>query len=214
MEFIEKASINDVFKEFIRSGNYENVIFRIMNDSKIMFPGTYIHNDKQSNGECDFYDRETNEKYDAKLPFTSEQGRLIGSRNGNLSKFLESMAEEGDEFYDIVIDGKHDKDIHNLFLYKVMNEKILKDKEDENLIFLFPYPIISDYGSDSMMQFVGNILTYIFETLRKDNDLKTRKIFVIYPCYSGEVGIICSSTDYPEYLVDNYLEPYFHYTVE
>lgn len=72
MEFIEKASINDVFKEFIRSGNYENVIFRIMNDSKIMFPGTYIHNDKQSNGECDFYDRETNEKYDAKLPFTSE----------------------------------------------------------------------------------------------------------------------------------------------
>jgi hypothetical protein len=38
-----------------------------MNASKVILPGQYLHQDNQANGECDFVDVVTGEKFDAKI---------------------------------------------------------------------------------------------------------------------------------------------------
>ena len=57
-----------------------------MNESKTVFPGVYEQHQKQSKGECDFYDVNTLEKYEAKLPFDKKEGKLICSNNSNLKE--------------------------------------------------------------------------------------------------------------------------------
>lgn len=83
MELKKLAVISDEFKEFIQSGNYEVSILKIMNQSRIVFPNSYISNENQSNSECDFVDTITAEKYEAKLPFDKIKGALICSNKGN-----------------------------------------------------------------------------------------------------------------------------------
>ena len=48
MELKKLAVISDGFKEFIQSGNYEVSILKLMNQSRIIFPNTYIRNEIQS----------------------------------------------------------------------------------------------------------------------------------------------------------------------
>lgn len=97
------ATISNGFKKCIQSGNYEKIVLNIMNSSTKIFPNNYIHINEQSNGECDFVDTSTLEKYDAKLPINKQQGKLIGSNNNNFEKWLISMQEETGEFAQYII---------------------------------------------------------------------------------------------------------------
>ena len=55
---------------------YEAAVLKIMNDSQNVFPNIYEHVNIQSNGECDFFDKTTGVKFDAKLPFDEKQIKL------------------------------------------------------------------------------------------------------------------------------------------
>ena len=61
------STIHNDIKDLIKSGNYERIILDLMNASKIILPGQYIHLDNQANGEPDFIDVVTGEKFDAKV---------------------------------------------------------------------------------------------------------------------------------------------------
>ena len=94
----EKLFIKNSFKGIIQSGNYEKVILNLMNKSEIIFPNQYIHVESQSKGECDYIDTSTNEKYDAKLPFSNKQGKLIGSRESDYEEWYNLISNIRGEF--------------------------------------------------------------------------------------------------------------------
>ncbi|MGN1343348.1 MAG: hypothetical protein ACI4U3_02130 [Traorella sp.] len=158
IEINEKIIIHDEIKQIIQSSNYEKIIFQLISESKIVFPNEYKHIQSQSKGECNFIDLCTGEKFDAKLPFTTDQGRLVGSRNSNYLKWIQFLQEETEEFSDCNTNGKEIKDLK---LYKVLEKQIIRDKIDENLIF-FPYHIVMDFSIPSLIHFAGDILTHIY----------------------------------------------------
>ena len=103
MELRQKAVLSEKLKSFIQSGNYESYVLELMNQSKIVFPGRYERNSIQSAGESDFFDVETHEKYEAKLPFDKKEGELICRRDSSLKEWLEFMMDEEAEFGDSII---------------------------------------------------------------------------------------------------------------
>ena len=98
MELRQKAVLSEKLKSFIQSGNYESYVLELMNQSKIVFPGRYERNSIQSAGESVFFDVETHEKYEAKLPFDKKEGELICRRDSSLKEWLEFMMDEEAEF--------------------------------------------------------------------------------------------------------------------
>lgn len=208
----EKASVSDDFKTIIQSGNYEKIILSIMNDSKIVFPNQYIDVSSQSNGECDFVDISNNKKFDAKLPITTKQGRLIASRNSDLLEFFINVRRNLEEFADC-IEKRDTYNIENITLYQVLKKRIQSDKVDENLIFLFPYPVVLDLGPTAMTRFCGEILTSIFNRLIKDNIIGEREIYVIYPCIDHQIVLRCLNNGKREYLKDVYLSEFIKFDI-
>ncbi len=71
---------NNIIRLFQRH-RYEKYLLEIINASTHVFPGNYETQVKQSNGECDSYEINSKEKYDAKLPFLPEQVKLLTSGN-------------------------------------------------------------------------------------------------------------------------------------
>ena len=86
MKLQQKAVLSDDLKVFIQSGNYEPYILDLMNQSRIIFPSKYERNEVQSEGQCDFFDTETLEKYEAKLPFYKKEGELICRKDSTLKE--------------------------------------------------------------------------------------------------------------------------------
>ena len=127
------VTFDDSFKKIIQGGNYEKVILSILNQSKKLLPNNFKHNDTQFNGECDFVDLTNNDKYDAKLLFTKKQGELIGSKNSDYEKWIQSMREMELEFGDF-IEKRGKIPIETLKVYKVMEKRLMSVKEDENII--------------------------------------------------------------------------------
>ena len=109
MEVRKVATLSDDLKGFIQSDNYEPYIVELINRSKVIFLGQYKQNKKQSQKQYNFYDVETGEKYEAKLPFHMKEGELIFSNHGSLKACLKFMMDEEAEFGEKIIleRGKH-----------------------------------------------------------------------------------------------------------
>ena len=205
------ATISENFKLLIKKDNYEKLIFTLLNASTKLFPNQYEHINSQSHGECDFVDLKTNEKYDAKLPITTQQGYWIGSNNHCFEKWLESMINECSEFTIKKIKQRElQNNIEDIELYKIMKQKIENDKDDENIIFFFPFPIVYETPNGIYGQFCSDILSNIFDGLKENDIVKDRKIYVIYPCLDNRISIRCLNTGVREWfsskLLDNYIK--------
>ena len=120
MEINSVATLSDDLRKFIQSGNYEPYILDLMNRSSVIFPGQYERNTDQSDNQSDFYDVQTLEKYEAKLPFDKKEGKLICSNQGSFKEWLKFMMDEEAEFGEKMIleRGKHS--IDTLRLYKTL----------------------------------------------------------------------------------------------
>ena len=114
--FYETVRINDEFKNIIKSGNYEELILKLMNKSTKLFPNNYERVISQSHGECDFIDLKTFEKYDAKLLLNKKQGNWLGSKNSNFEKWIQSMIDEIADYSEIIKDRKWDEEIEKIVL--------------------------------------------------------------------------------------------------
>ena len=197
--FREDVVIYEEFKKILQSGIYEQYILELMNSSKYLFPNSYKHISSQSKGECDFVDEKTSRKYDAKLALSQEQCRLICSRQGDLEKWIMSLWKELEEFYHEVMVKGVEKDISGLTLYKIMYEEIARDKTDENIIFFIPFTIIKESSSMVFQRFGYDILTAIYDEIKKTGVLLERKIYVLYFGIENEVVFRCLNNNKREY---------------
>lgn len=204
------ARISDNFKTLIKSGNYEKIILNLMNSSKKLFPNTYKHIMNQSHGECDFIDILTSKKFDAKLPFSKKEGKLIGSNNSDFSKWIELMINETNEFGKY-IEKRGQYNIENLTLYKTLKNRLENVSLDEDVIFFFPYPIVLDGSEMIFAQFAGDILSSIYNTLKNNDLIKNRTLYAIYPCLDNEIAIRCLNTNIREYFKNSELKDYIDY---
>ena len=172
------------------------------------FPSTYKSVYPQSNGECDFVDAEDGTKFDAKLLLTAEQGKLLGSRNKNILDFFKSFNNETSELY--MLFKNNNGNFKKAILYQMFVSKIDNNKIDENYIFFSPFSLGSDPGPDSLVSpFCGDILSIIFKELRKNNCIKGRKIYVIYPSLLGDLIVLrCLNSDEKEYVSAECLNRY------
>lgn len=209
------ATISDKLKTFIQSGNYEAYILRLMNESKTVFPGVYEQHQKQSKGECDFYDVNTLEKYEAKLPFDKKEGKLICSNNSNLKEWISFMMREEEEFGDKIITHRGQYTIESLQLYKTLEKRLNTVMLDEHAIFFFPYPITFDMepiGDEApLYQMVSDILSALFRGLKRNGVVGKRKVYAIYPTMDEKIALRCMNTDLREYITFKELDEIFCY---
>lgn len=213
MEFIYKLADNIL--ELLQSGKYERYVCDLMNLSKEVFPCTYHRVEVQSNGESDFADT-CGRKYDAKLPFTTEQMKLLTSGKGHgplVSEWIQKLQEEMAE-YDLPSLRNESLDVTETKLYKIMKERIEKDKADENIIFFFPFPLALSVRGSFALQGACDLFGLIYEKLEGEDkiDLLGRSIYLIYPsneenCFEiRNLGV--NSREWVEY---DELEKYFTY---
>lgn len=206
------ATISDNFKLLIKKGNYEKLIFELLKKSTRLFPNQYEHIATQSHGECDFIDLKTGEKYDAKLPITTKQGKWIGSNNSCFKNWIESMINECSEYTKKTI---KQRDLQNnpedLELYKILKNKIERDKADENIIFFFPYPVVKETSENIHGQFALDILSSIFDDLEKNGIVNGRKIYAIYPTIDNKICIRLLNTWVREWFPSDDLNYYIKY---
>ena len=209
------ATISDDLKTLIQGGNYEKYILSLMNESKIIFPGTYVQNKDQSHNQCDFYDVETLEKFEAKLPFDKKEGELICSNNSNLKEWISFMMAEEEEFGDKIITHRGQYTIDCLQLYKTIEKRLKSVQQDENAIIFFPYPITFDFepvGDEvAIHQLVSDILSSIFRELKRNGVVGDKKVYTIYPTIDEKFALRCLNDDRREYLVYDEMNKFFLY---
>ena len=209
------ATISDELKTFIQNGNYEKYVLGLMNESKIIFPGTYAQNEDQSQSQCDFYDVDTKEKFEAKLPFDKKEGKLICSNNANLKEWISFMMTEEEEFGDKIITHRGQYTVDCLKLYKTIEKRLKTVQQDENAIIFFPYPITFDFepiGDEvAIHQLVSDILSSIFRELKRNSIIGNRKVYAIYPTIDEKFALRCLNNDRREYLVCEELNEIFLY---
>ena len=205
----QEISINNTFRKVIQSGNYEKIIFELMNKSKVVFPGKFQKKEEQPDGECDFVNSENKKKYEAKLFLGKDEGKLISSNNYDYEKWLNISFERIYEYSEYIY-SRGTKDIKQLQLYKIFDYLLPKIKEDENIILLFLYPITLDIEG-SILPFCSDVLTDIYQTLKTEYSFSNRDFYVIYPTVNGEVVLRDLKNDKREYFIDNQLSEFIRY---
>ena len=211
--FLIKSSINIQFRDLLKCSKYEALVGELMNKSKIVFPNKYIHQEDQSFGQCDFIDSVTCEKYDAKLPFSPDDGKQIGSRKGNVGNFSKIMYQEVAEF--TISPGNkanHDAIVMNLSLYQTMKSLISKTNPDEHVIFFIPYPIVLDFTNFPLSGAI-DILKAIYRLLNKELNFGEKQIYAIYVSYDKKVVLRNLGRDQREYIECDELWSYLSYDV-
>lgn len=209
------AIISDGLKGFIQSGNYEKYILNLMNESKIIFPGTYASNEDQSDRQSDFYDVATFVKYEAKLPFDKREGELICSNSADLKEWISFMMNEEEEFCNKIITDRGKYTIDDLQLYKTLVKRLNTVQQNEHAILFFPYPITFDVENIGeripLYQMSSDILSVIFEELKNNGVVGNRMVYAIYPTIDEKIALRCLNNDLREYLAYNELNEIFYY---
>lgn len=208
----EQAIISDKFKELIRGGTYEKLIETLINESKKVFPNQYKHLENQSRGQCDFIDLFTNQKYDAKLLFSEKDGQLVGSKNSDFGEWVKIKLNEVVEFSEY-IERRGQFDIQNLTIYKVFMQRLATVETDEHPIIFIPYPVVLDGEGLGILHFCGDLLSAIFKELKKENLVKDRRLYVIYPCLGNSIVIRCLNDNQREFFSDQELRKYIAYDI-
>ena len=211
--YLIKSSINVQFGNLLKSSNYEALVGELMNKSKVVFPHSYIHQDEQSSGQCDYIDSITGEKYDAKLPLSRKDGKQIGNNKGNVGNFSKIMYQEAAEFR-IRPENmtSHDSLVMSLSLYNIMKNLIAKTNPDEHVVFFIPYPIVFDF-TDFPLSGVVDILKAIYRLLNKELDFGEKQIYAIYVAYDKKVVLRNLGKDKREYIEFGELKRFVDYEV-
>ena len=124
------------------------------------------------------------------------------------------MIDEIADYSEIIKDRKWDEEIEKLSLYQIMENTIKKEPEDENIIFFIPFTIVPDSSGMIFNQFVSDILTFIYDSLEKNNVIGKRKIYVLYVGIAKELIIrYMNKRGVREYFSNEELAEYIDYTV-
>ena len=206
------STIHNDIKDLIKSGNYERIILDVMNASKIILPSQYLHQDNQDNGECDFVDAVTGEKFDAKIPIDKRQGQMIASRKGHVGALTTEFQNEALEFQYCFV-GDQKKPITELNLFKKMKNNICKTKSDENVIFFIPYPIVFDFEGFPLVG-ASDLLKKIYSELATTTDIFGKRLYAIYISFDRKIVLRDLKTDKREYIQFPQMQCYVDYDIK
>jgi hypothetical protein len=206
------STIHNDIKDLIKSGNYERIILDVMNASKIILPSQYLHQDNQDNGECDFVDAVTGEKFDAKIPIDKRQGQMIGSRKGHVGALTTEFQNEALEFQYCFV-GDQKKPITELNLFKKMKNNICKTKSDENVIFFIPYPIVFDFEGFPLVG-ASDLLKKIYSELATTTEIFGKRLYAIYISFDRKIVLRDLKTDKREYIQFPQMQCYVDYDIK
>ncbi|MBQ8011344.1 MAG: hypothetical protein IJ265_07310 [Oscillospiraceae bacterium] len=183
MFYTQKVSISPNIIELFQKGKYEALVLSIMNSSTIVFPEEYERVDEQSHGECDYIGKTSKARYDAKLPFLPQQIALLtdGKKHGpQIHKWLEEMHNECVEFQPLKLREDPSYTVKQTRLFKIMKKAIMRDKQDENIVFFVPFPVVPTLHDPIFLDKTSNFLTKILDELKEECDFSERNIYVIH----------------------------------
>ncbi len=161
------SSIDDKYKNIRLCDNYEDILYRIMNDSKVVFPSSYTHikSFEQFNGQPDFYDDTNRESiFDAKLLFSEELCKDLSkdAYRNFVIKLKENIS------FDVV--GQRCKGPFDMPIYIDMKEKIEKLTGNEKGILFLPFPV-SCKKSGSITSRVSDVFDYCFSYIETNHEV-------------------------------------------
>ena len=198
LTFQTYVTIDNSFRDLIKSGTYEKYIFDIISRAEELFSGRrFTYNESQPRGECDFVD-DLGQKYDAKLIFDKKQGSLIGDPKNQFQDWLQAMMGEKSEFAD-AIQMRNPSLVKNTKLYQIMKKRLESVNADENAILFIPYPIVDDH-KDSILQFTTDFLQAVYDRLEEDGVVGKRKVYFIYPSIEPHVYVLRNCDRAREYI--------------
>jgi hypothetical protein len=207
------VTISDKIKNLLQSGKYEDLILTLLNQSRRLFKNEFEHVRNQSQGQCDFVDLKTGEKYDAKLLITEKQGRLIGSRNSDYEQWLRAIMDEISEFGECIRNRKT-ANLEDSQLYKLMCEKLKSVKLDENAILFIPFTITHEPANSIYYQFATDILSVLFNKLNDNGLIGDRKVYAVYPSSDNFIIIRDLDTGVRESFTNSVLKKYIKFDVK
>ena len=199
LSFWNEVTISDRFRDLFKRQKYEEYVFTIISRSKRIFKDVKFYKiESQSAGEPDYLDQFGN-KYDAKLLFNTEQGRLIGEKKNDLKEWVYSMIEECSQFGEL-INKRNQNLIVGTELYKIMRNMVYSLTPDENGIFFIPYPVSLDVSSSIFLQFATDYLQAVYNRLEEEKIIGEHKIFFIYPSMEESVYVLRDNDFHREYI--------------
>ena len=91
-----------------------------------------------------------------------------------------------------------------------MKKAIERDKEDENIVFFLPYPVVLSVRGSVFLKFCADYLRMIYDKLKKEINIKKRKIYVIFCSSEKNVFAVRELGGYiTDYIRCNSMEKYF-----
>lgn len=214
IEIKTTIKISDRFKLLIQGGNYEKLLLDLMNNSQSVFPNKYMHNLDQTQGECDFVDLKTGQKYDAKLLFSSEDGQLVCGKNANMGEWMSNKFSQIYE-YSKYIQNQAWSEEDKLIIYQIFKSRLASLEEDEHMIAFIPYEIVLDVEGAILRYMSTDMLDTIFRKLKSDKLIGDRQIYTIYPASAGRrIVLRCLNDNRREYVADDVLREYIAFDAE
>ena len=185
------------YKNIRFSCNYEPIICRIMNDSKIVFPENYRWIEKQPHGEPDFINKaDKTDYYDAKLLYEEDICRILSRRQYDsfIRKLHDAISVDEES-----ISGMN---ISDLPIYSEMERRINSLTGDEKGILFLPYPV-STKMSSSISCFFSDVFDSCFSAIDTE-----REVYLITLNIVNEVVISRLDKNNPqiEFLPNVYFE--------
>lgn len=159
--------IDKGFKTIRLCDFYEEILARIMNDSKVVFPSTYTHikPSEQNGGKPDFYDNADKEiVFDAKLLFSEELCQDLSKEA--FQEFVKKLHENLS--FDVV--EQRCKDPNDMPIFIDMKRKIEKLTGKERGILFLPFPV-SCKQSNSITSFLSDVFDYCFSHIETDHEV-------------------------------------------
>ena len=199
MTFYTMITFTDAFRNLIKAHRYEEYVLSIINKSAKIFRGNAFKSVReQSHGECDFIDKQ-GKKYDAKLLFNEEQGRLIGDNSNDLQQWLQEMMDERAEFAESI--EKRDLSyVEQTKLYSIIRERLGSIQEDENAIFFIPFPVVVDFEGAVIAQLATDFLQAVFDRLKDNGNVGKRRVFFIYPSMESHIYVLRNENRVREFI--------------
>ena len=209
LEINFKSIIYDEYVDLLNKDIYELVLLDIMNKSEIVFEKQYIHEAKQPNGESDYKTEDETEFIDAKILFYNEQ--CIALKQGKIHEFLDKIACEINELYNLIKSGIYTS-INETILYKEINERFNKIKENEDVILFIPFDFTNECEKSLTDYFFDDIFSYTLCQLKKDRKefFEKHKIYLVYPNIENKIVLksIKDDEEKIEFLKTNILKKY------
>ena len=195
LNFYMEASCSKNVRSLIQSDVYESILVSVL--SKSFFSNHHlVRNTPQSNGESDFTDLLNGYKYEAKLVFDEEQGRLLATSRenrdtvtdySNFKKWVNSMIEEQKEIHPVSCNCTNL--LRKSKLFCAMIDQLLKLKKEENAVLFFTFPFIEDFHNDIESLMFRSTIEKLYKECCKDVDRTGNLDFAVYPAIGDQVVV-------------------------